>query len=167
MKPIIETVRLTLVPFQTHEVVLLHETFTDPSVRQFLWDNQVISVEQTQEIVLTSQVHFQNHNWGLWKIILKADQSYLGFAGLWFFFDESQPQLLYGLLSDKTKQGYATEAAQAIIKYAFNALQFTYIVASCDTPHTDSKNVCLRLKMILEEEKEINGKPTTFYRLNK
>jgi ribosomal-protein-alanine N-acetyltransferase len=167
MRPTIATERLTLVPFHADEVTLLHQTFTDPFVRKYLWDDQVVSVEQTQEMLTTNEAYFQNHKWGLWKIILKGDNAYAGFVGLWYFFDEDQPQLVYGLLADKTKQGYATEAAKAIIEYAFLHLQFTYLSASCDSPHTDSKKVCERLKMKHVEEKLISGKPVTFYRINK
>ncbi|WP_394336181.1 hypothetical protein [Adhaeribacter arboris] len=38
----------------------------------------------------------------------------MGFAGLWFFFEEDQPHLLYGLLPEYTKSGLATEAARAV-----------------------------------------------------
>jgi ribosomal-protein-alanine N-acetyltransferase len=165
MKPILYTERLTLEPFAIKDLALLHTTFTDPFVRKYLWDDEVISLEQTADILQTNSRHFENDHWGLWKIIVKADQGYAGFAGLWLFFDEHLPQLLYGLLPGKAKQGYATEAAQAVINYAFDHLTFPYLLASCDTPHAESKKVCERLHMQLVEEKNMNGKPTTFYRI--
>lgn len=86
--------------------------------------------------------------------MIKSNGAYAGFVGLWMFFDEKQPQLLYGLLPDKTGLGYATEASRAIIHYAFNELKFNYFIASCDTPHTASRKVCERLNMTMIEEKE-------------
>lgn len=161
----LETDRLTLLPFSLEEVEILHRTFTDPFVREYLWDNQIISREQTEEILQTNEEHFKQDHWGLWKIIVKEDQSYLGFAGLWFFFDEEQPQLLYGLLPEQTKNGFATEAAQTVLDYAFTQLHFPYLVAACNSPHQASKKLCERLGMQKVAEKIINNQATTFYRI--
>lgn len=167
MQYLLETDRLSLVPFNWNDLPILHQTFTNSFVREYLWDNEIIAPEQTKEIMLTNERHFEKDHWGLWKIMLKKDNIYIGFAGLWFFFEEAQPQLLYGLLPDYIKWGYATEASKAVMDYAFNALGFQYLVAACDTPHTDSKKVCERLGMKRIEEKEINGKTTTFYRIER
>jgi [ribosomal protein S5]-alanine N-acetyltransferase len=165
MKPILPTGRLTLVPFESHDLALLHRTFTDPFVRKYLWDDEIISLEQTRDILQTNDVHFEKDGWGLWQIRCQADDTYAGVAGLWLFFGEDQPQLLYGLLPDQTKKGYATEASRAVIRYAFEQLSFSYLVAACDTPNTDSRKVCGRLHLEWVEEKEMKGRPTAFYRL--
>jgi [ribosomal protein S5]-alanine N-acetyltransferase len=124
MKPILYTDRLTLEPFAIRDLALLHNTFTHPFVRKYLWDDEIIPLEQTAEILEVNSRHFENDHWGLWKIIVHPGQAYAGFAGLWLFFDQHLPQLLYGLLPDMTKQGYATEAARAVITYAFDHLSF-------------------------------------------
>ncbi len=166
MNNVLETNRLTLVPFRPEEVALLHQTFTNSFVREYLWDNEIITLEQTEAIIRANQEHFKNEWWGLWKILVKPDQAYAGFAGLWFFFEEKQPQLLYGLLPHKTKQGYATEAARAVLTYAFEQLHFPYLIAACNSPHQASKNVRERLNMKVIAEKQVNNQATTFYRLD-
>lgn len=167
MNYVLETPRLTLIPFDIQEIDLLHRTFTDPFVRKYLWDDEIISAEQTREILKINEQHFNSKGWGLWKIVIKADKTYAGFVGLWIFFDEGQPQLLYGLLPDKTGLGFATESSRAIIDYAFKILGYEYLIAACDTPHSQSKKVCERLNMKWVEDKEVNGKLTTFFRLEK
>lgn len=167
MKHILETGRLRLIPFSTEDFDLLHRTFTDPFVREYLWDNEIISDEQTREILVINDQQFNSKGWGLWKIIIKSEQTYAGFVGLWIFFNEVQPQLLYGLIPDKTGWGYATESSRAIIEYAFHKLEFDYLIAACDSPHIHSKKVCERLNMKWVEEKEVKGRLTTFFRLDK
>lgn len=167
MKHILPTSRLRLVPFSPTDQELLHQTFTDPFVREFLWDDEVIPEAQTRAILEKNDNHFQHDHWGLWKIIQKADEAYLGFVGLWYFFEEDQPQLLYGLLPIATGQGYATEASQAIIQYAFQELGFSHLIASCDAPHTTSRKVAERLGMQFVEERTEQDKPTAFYRLDR
>lgn len=167
MRTNIETERLKLCPFESTDLDLLHKTFTDPFVRKYLWDDEIITVEQTQEILLANEQKYNNNKWGLWKVMHKNDNSYVGFAGLWIFFDEAQPQLLYGVLPGKSKAGYATEASRAMIDYAFEMLKFDYLIASCDTLHIDSRKVCERLGMKHIKDEDMNGKMTSFYHIDK
>lgn len=159
----LETGRIELTPFDLNDVALLHQTFTNPFVRKYLWDDEIISIEQINKILRTNEQQFEKNKWGLWKILSKPDHVYLGFAGLWVFEDGKQPQLLYGLLPDKTGLGYATEAAGLIIHYAFHELQFKFLIAGIDVPNQKSREVCQRVNMKFMEEKQLNGKDAAFF----
>ncbi len=166
MKPVLKTKRLTLTSFNPTDLDLLHNTFTDPFVRKYLWDDQIIDLEQTRKILQSNEDYLKKYNWGLWKITLNPQAEYVGFAGLWFFFEKTQPQLLYGLLPEFSKQGYATEASRTIIDYGFNKLNFEYLLAACNFENQASRKVCERLQMQLVAEKEMNGQITAFCRLD-
>jgi ribosomal-protein-alanine N-acetyltransferase len=163
----LKTDRLTLIPVKPDDFDLLHNAFTEPFIRKYLWDDEIISHEQTLEILRTSNASFNTHGWGLWKIIICESDVFAGFAGLWIFFDEQQPQLLFGLMPAFTGFGFATEASRAIVDYAFSTLNFSHLVASFDAPNNASKKVCERLGMKKSNEKVINNKMTTFYRVEK
>jgi [ribosomal protein S5]-alanine N-acetyltransferase len=167
MKNMFKTLRLQLIPFQKEDIDILHQTFTNPYVRQYLWDDEIIPQEVTQDILKKSTVYFENNSWGLWKIVRNNDRAYVGFVGLWIFFDEQQPQLLFGLLPEFSGVGYATEAAQKIVQYAFEILRFPNLIASFDNPNVQSEKVCQRLGMKWKEERMIDGKPITFYHMDK
>lgn len=159
--------RLILIPLDTPDLRWFHQLNTLPSVRQFLWDDEVISQTLAQGILQEVSTLFQSKHWGLWKMVLPATQESIGYVGLWDFFEEPQPQLVYALHPDHTGKGYATEASQVVITYAFEELGFTYLLAATDSPHHDSQAVCKRLGMALHEEKVIDGKPTRFFRIAK
>lgn len=161
------TKRLKLTPFERNDLELLHHIFSDPFVRKYLWDDEIIQKELAQEILDTNHTHFEKSGWGLWKVFLKESREFIGFAGLWMFFEEQQPQLLYGLLPAFTGKGYATEASNAVIEYAFGTLGFHYLTASFDAGHLPSEKVCQRLGMKWVKEEMKGGKPTVFYRLDK
>lgn len=163
----IETERLKLIPFEDADLSLLHQTFADPFVRRYLWDDETISIDTANEILQTSITHFEDDDWGLWKVYLKDRAIFVGFAGLWQFFEEKQPQLLYGLLPQHTRQGYAREASQAIVDYSFKKLGFKYVTASFDAEHLPSEKVCKHLNMQLHKEEEINGKKIVFYTVSR
>lgn len=61
----LETERLKMVPFEVDDLDLLHQTFTDPFVRKYLWDDESITIEQAAEILQVSQQHFEHSSWGL------------------------------------------------------------------------------------------------------
>lgn len=64
---------------------------------------------------MTNEQSFIVGGWGLWKLQLKKEDIYAGFAGLWSFFGEEQPQSLYALLPNEIKKGYAAEVSKAVI----------------------------------------------------
>lgn len=117
-----------------------------------------------------SMKHFEEEGFGLWLIELDSvepqNPKVVGFVGLWYFFDEPQPQLLYALLPKALKQGYASEAANKILAYCFDELGYDYVVASCDRPNLNSQKVAQRLRMHKVEERIIHQNPVVFFRID-
>ncbi|MEM6840998.1 MAG: GNAT family N-acetyltransferase [Bacteroidota bacterium] len=162
---ILPTSRLTLVPFEKKDVELLHTLFTHPYVRKYLWDNEIIPRAQTEDILDQNAALFQQHGWGLWKIQRQGDEEVIGLVGLWRFFGEERPQLLYALLPTYTGQGLATEAAWQLVSYAFNHLQFGELTAAMDEPNRASQKVAERLGMEVYDYR-LEGERTLFYRID-
>lgn len=161
----LDTERLQLRPLEPCDRDHFHATNVSDSVKAYLWDNETIPLDLSREILETSVARFANEGWGLWKLLTRTDQRYIGYAGLWPFFEEPQPQLLYALEQSFAGSGYATEAAHAIVRYAFQELGYSYLTAAIDVGNDASVAVCLRLGFELEEQREQDGKPTLFFRL--
>lgn len=161
----IDTDRLSLLPFSEEEASLFHKLNTDAFIRKYMWDDETIDQNTVQEILVQNKKHFAEDAYGIWKIQLKENHGIIGYVGLWYFFDEPQPQLIYALLEAHTQKGYATEASLAIIHYAFNQLGFTYLMAATDEPHQASQQVAKRVGMSFVEKRMENGKPTLFFRI--
>lgn len=144
---------------------MLHSIFIDPYVRKYLCDDNILSLQQVEEMLLESQKLFDEKRFGLWFIETKDEQAIIGFVGLWYFFEENQPQLVYALLPQATNKGYATEAATKILEYAFNEIGYEYLLASSDKPNIESHKVAERLGMKKVEERIINDNPIIFFRI--
>lgn len=164
---ILETDRLYLIPFTLRDIKVFQQLNNDPFIRKYLWDDEMIDQATTLELMEQNKKHFEEVDYGLWKMQLKEGKETIGYIGLWYFFDEPQPQLIYALLEPYTKKGYATEAGNFIIKYAFDRLDFDYLTAVTDEPHLESQKVAERLRMSFVEKRIENGKPTLFYRIDK
>lgn len=164
---ILETERLVLKPIMESDLNTLHKIFTDSYVRRYLCDGEIWPLQQVEEMLAENNKLFAEKKFGLWFMETKSDREIIGFVGLWYFFEETQPQLVYALLPTATKKGYATEAATKIIEYCFNELGFDYLVASCDRPNIESQKVAERLGMIQVKARIVSGNPIFFLRIDK
>lgn len=156
--------RLTFHPISINRLESFHSLLTHPFIRKYLCDDQVFTIGQSRDFILESQKTFEEKRFGLW-LIHNAEQNVIGFAGLKFFFEEPQPQLLYGLLPEYLGKGLATEAVQTIMKYCFDELKFKYLEASCDAPNLSSLRVAERAGMKKVDKKIVEGKSMVFYRV--
>ena len=158
--------RLVLEPMGTGDIAFFHRINNDAFVGRYLWDDEAVPRGVSEDILQGVAAAFAEAGWGLWRIMAHADGRAVGYAGLWTFFDEPQPQLLYALQEEHTGLGYATDAASLVLDHTFNTLGFEYVDASMDVEHEHSALVCERLGFRMHDEREADGKLTRFYRMH-
>ncbi|WP_422081313.1 GNAT family N-acetyltransferase [Ulvibacterium sp.] len=163
----LETKRLQLSPFIPEDSKVFQLLNGDAFIRKYLWGDEIIDAMLADDIMEQNIRHFEDDQFGLWKIQLKDGETLMGYVGLWYFVDEPQPQLLYALLQPFTEKGYATEASSAIVDYAFKRLGLQYLIAATDEPHMASQRVAKRLGMSFMEKRIENEKPMVFFKLEK
>jgi ribosomal-protein-alanine N-acetyltransferase len=163
----IETTRLMMRPFAMDDVDELHRLWIDPSVRKFLWDDQVIPRETAVAVVESGIESFLHNSFGFWAISLKDDADLIGFGGLRHFTEdgaqESEVEILYGIAPEHWGKGIATEAAVAILRYGFEDLKLTQIYAGADPPNVASFRVIEKLGMKFARKTVINGVEAVYY----
>jgi [ribosomal protein S5]-alanine N-acetyltransferase len=162
----LKTQRLVLAPVLKSELNTLHGILSDAHVRRYLCDDTIFSLAQVEDMLAQSLKHFKEEKFGLWLIREVGSSEAIGFVGLWNFFDEEQPQLIYALLPYALKKGFATEAAAKIIEYGFEELGYAYVTASCDAPNLDSQKVLERIGLSKVKDKMVDGKPLVFFKLS-
>ncbi len=162
-----ETARLQLLPLTADDAEALHDMWTDPGVRRFLWDDVVIPREQTTGILDTNRGYFANLGYGLWGVRLRDRPDLIGFGGYWFFHDPPERQILYGLAPDHWGRGLATEIARAMIRYGFDVHGFDQIIGSTDAPNVASCKVMERAGMRFLKRVPINQLDTVYYEISR
>lgn len=163
----IETERLKLRPFRMDDIDAIHEIWTDAGVRKYLWDDQVISREETSSIIEQSLEYFRAKDFGLWAVLPRAQESIIGFCGYWFFHEPPQLELLYGIITDQWGKGFAPEAAAAMLRLGFEEFGFPEVVASTDTPNTASVRVMKKLGMGFLKRQDSEGLDTIYYSIKR
>ena len=117
---------------QDDEVMYAYEgAFTDAEVQEWL-DRQLS--------------RYSKWNYGLWAVILKETGDFIGQCGLTMQPWKNEEVLEIGYLFAKRfwHNGYATEAAKACKKYAFDALRATEVCSIIRDTNIPSQNVAIR-----------------------
>ncbi|MEM8508654.1 MAG: GNAT family N-acetyltransferase [Bacteroidota bacterium] len=166
-KYILTSKRLTLVPFIPEDAKEFQLLNNDSNIRKYLWDNEEVDAITVDDIMDKSIVHFEEDQYGLWRIQLRNNGPAIGYAGLWPFFEEPQPQLVCALQYPFTKKGYATEASTAIMDYAFEQLGFNHLIGATEESHFASQRVAIKLGMVLVEKRMEHHRPILVYRRDK
>jgi ribosomal-protein-alanine N-acetyltransferase len=162
---VLHTERLTLRPLGRGDAGALHALWSAPGVVRFLWDGKAIPFEQTEDILARSERLFAESGYGLWGAWARDGDQLVGFAGLWFFRDPPELELIYGVADDLCGQGIATEAAAAVLEHAIEELGMDVIRASTDAPNTASMHVLDKLGFRFVRRGRVNGLDTRFYEL--
>ncbi len=165
-RPKICTDRLVLVPARPSDAPAFIALWGDPEVYRYLWDGVAPRADVVAAELAKSDRSFQDRSGGLFKLHLDGEM--VGFAGIEpAFWDESEVELMYGLRPIRWGQGFATEAAGAVLQWGFEDLSHERICAAVDMPNEASIRVLENVGMRYEREEEVNGLPTRFYSIER
>lgn len=158
----LETTRLKLLPCRIQNVDAVHELWTNDHVRQFLFDDKVISIDEARSFVEASVENFAKHKYGIWLVFARDAESLIGFAGF-LRLAEDVPNLIYGIHPDSCGKGYATEAAAAVLSYALEDLALPLVQADVDEPNVLSIRVLEKLGMVETGGTMVAGRRLVIY----
>jgi [ribosomal protein S5]-alanine N-acetyltransferase len=143
---ILHTGRLTLRPATAGDNAGLLAHWAAPDVRRFLFDGAVLSAAEITEAIEGSTRDFGQAGYGLWLIHEKDRAGLAGTAGLRPLEDLGL-EIFYSLAPGSWGQGYATEAARAVLDHALGPLGLPEVLAEVDEGNTASIAVIERLGM--------------------
>ena len=151
MPPTIHTARLVLSPLEEGDLASLHAHWNDPQVARWLWDANPVPLQTVANLIARSAKTFQTQAWGLWALRPTHQGPLIGVCGLTPFEPILGTELLYSLAPTHWSQGLATEAATAVVAYAFDTLALPELIATTDDANHPSLRLLTRL----------NATPTT------
>ncbi len=89
---------------------------------------------------------------GLFAVERKNTHDLMGFVGIFFEYGDPEPELGYLFKPDGQGQGYAFEAAQAVLTHAFDTLHLPTLVSYIDPANTRSIALATKLGGIIDTE---------------
>jgi ribosomal-protein-alanine N-acetyltransferase len=143
---VLETERLILRPVTVHDHTALLAHWTDPEVRRFLFDGELLSADEVMAVIADSESTFASSGYGIWVIEASGDLAMAGTAGLRPL-EDAGIEIVYSLAPLAWGRGYATEAARTVLDYALGPLGLPEVLAEIDQGNAASVAVIERLGM--------------------
>ena len=153
MKFIFKTNRLTLRPLSTNDLTTTHRYASDLDITKFMYYLPNHNIGETLAFLHDAEVEWSKANPEFYEFAICLDGYHIGAVSL-SHIDNDRYEL--GWIVDKQYQGhgYATEAAQELVKLA-KTLGAKQIIAHCDTRNLASRRVMekLSMKLVVEQNR--------------
>jgi RimJ/RimL family protein N-acetyltransferase len=141
----IETERLQLRPFQENDAEAAFAWFGDPLVMRFVPGGPDLSLEATRRRVQRYREHQTAHAFSKWAIRLRGSVEPIGDSGLLVLDETESIDLGFRLARPYWGQGFATEAASAWVRMAFERLGIDRLTAFTHPSNVASVGVLRRI----------------------
>ncbi len=155
---IIETNRLILRTWEEQDIDLMTVINQNPKVCEFL--PAIGNRESTEASVRKIMQHYDEYGFCLYAVELKSTHEFIGWVGLAIpsFEAHFTPAVEIGwrLSSNHWNQGYATEAAKAILDYAFNILDLNEVVSFTAVNNKPSRRVMEKIGLFHHQEEDFD-----------
>jgi RimJ/RimL family protein N-acetyltransferase len=127
---VLETERLVLRQLTVDDDAFILELVNDPAWLRFIGDRGVRTLEDARGYILSGPVDmYERLGFGLYAVELKAGGSAIGMCGLLKRATLPDVDLGFAFLPRYSGQGYASEAAAAMLAYSHRALGLTRVLA--------------------------------------
>jgi len=166
---ILETKRLLLRRQVIEDLDALYALYCDPQITRYIPDAPRSHEETRLELEWHMNGHPKNPQLGLWATIHKETGRFIGRCGLlpWTIDEQEEVEVAYAIARDFWGQGLGTEAAQAIVQYAFEHLKLSRLVCMIEPENRASVKVARNIGMTFEKEMEDDKGPYLLYSRSK
>ena len=159
---VIETDRLTIRSFRESDIPAYAAIVADPEVMKFHGDGSPLSYEQAAAGVTGYIRSEARDGFSRYAVILRETGELLGFCGLLRVDDGIDFGWRYA--SHAWGNGYATEAAAAVLDHGMNTLQLSGIFAGSALENIGSVRVIQKIGMEFVTFDEHGGRKGVLYR---
>lgn len=158
----LETDRLLLRMFRETDLDAYADMCADPDVMRFL-SGYPQSREEAWRNMAMVVGHWQLRGFGLWAVEEKSTGDFIGRVGCWK--PEGWPgmEIAWTLRQASWGRGFATEAARAALRYAFEVLKQKHVISLIHPENGPSIRVARRIGQRLEGRNEVMGSTVLVY----
>jgi RimJ/RimL family protein N-acetyltransferase len=159
--PRLETARLILREWRTADANAYAVMAADPEVTRYT--GGVMDREQSWRSMALHAGHWTLRGYGNWVVERASDGEFMGRVGLWN--PEGWPGLEIGwtLARHAWGNGYATEAADAAMRWAWTVLNAPRLISVIDPENTASTRVAERLGLAWLRNEEVRGQVVSIF----
>jgi ribosomal-protein-alanine N-acetyltransferase len=149
----IETSRLTLRWLDITDADFIYPLVNDPHFLRFIGDKQVADLAGARRYIEDGPLAmYRQIGFGLNRVALKDSDTPIGICGLLQRESLPCPEIGYAFLPEYRAQGYAREAADAILQHAILILRQTKVVAIVHPDNLSSIKLLDKLGFCIDKQ---------------
>ena len=162
METELKTKRLTIRPVQLGDEKEIHEYAGDKEITMMFWlPND--SFEETAEFVKRNAEYWGSPEQSDYEFVIIYEGKIIGGCNCDLSQSDDRSSAALGWIINKKyrKQGFASEAASALLDFAFTNLSINKVYAQCDCKNAASFGVMKKIGMSLVDDKGSRTYPKT------
>ena len=149
----LDTTRLNLRQLDSDDAEFIYRLVNDSDWIRFIGDRNVADPEQARAYIEAGPgTMYREHGFGLYRVGLKPDDIPVGICGLLKRDNLPCPDLGFALLPDFRQQGFALEAAHAVLQDGFARFDMDKIAAILNPANTASAGLLDKLGFQLQRK---------------
>jgi RimJ/RimL family protein N-acetyltransferase len=161
---VLQTGRIALRRLTESDAPFIRELVNEPSWIRFIGDRGVRTEEDARAYLVRGPIAmYERLGFGLWMCETKEGGEPLGICGLIKRDTLEDVDIGFAFLPRFWGQGYAHEAASAVLDYGREVLELDRIVAITSPDNTPSIRLLEKLGLRLEKTFEMGGMPTQLF----
>lgn len=151
---ILETQRLILREMDPNDFDALYAVLADSDITE----HYPYSFDETRvrNWITRNMARYSKDGFGLWAVVLKETGEMIGDCGITMqnIHGTMLPEIGYHIRKDRQRRGYASEAAAACIRYAFENYAFPAVYSYMKYSNIPSQRTAMKNSMTFLEEYE-------------
>jgi RimJ/RimL family protein N-acetyltransferase len=155
---VLETPRLVLRRLRAADAPFILELVNVPAFLRHIGDRGVRNLDDARAYIANGPVaSYERHGFGLWHVALRTDGTAIGMCGLLKRDTLEHADIGFAYLPAWWGQGYAREAAAAVLDYGTRTLGLPRIVAIVSPDNAGSIRVLEHIGLARERSLPVNG----------
>jgi len=151
--PAVETTRLLLRPFTSEDLAdYTRLIFADADVMRYLPTRASTPRERAERTITFFNDQWRQRGYSAWAVTDKVTGQFMGHCGLNYLAEIDEVEVLYALAKPYWRQGFATEAARASVRFGFEQANLTRLIALAVPENIASRRVMEHLGFVYEKD---------------
>jgi RimJ/RimL family protein N-acetyltransferase len=148
---VLETERLILYQFSLEDAPFVLTLLNEPSFLRYIGDKEVRNIDDAQQYMLNGPIaSYKQNGFGLYLVELKDSRTPIGMCGLIKRAELPDVDIGFAFLPDFWNQGFAFEAATAVLKHGHEMFKLARIVAITSLDNNPSIKLLQRMGFAYE-----------------
>jgi RimJ/RimL family protein N-acetyltransferase len=165
--PTLETRRLVLRPWSPNDAEAWFGILREEGILRYFPDPSPPPRAKADRYIAHHLAHWEEHGYGHWAVVTPSDSRVVGWSGLEYLPELRETEVAYLLSKSVWGHGFASEAAQAAIRFGFEAAGLEAIIGLVHQDNIASISVLEKCGLRLADRIRLWGMDMCRYRIHR